>query len=133
MREVCRSPRCARHDFKARIEVNHRRGELLEEGDVSLCLAGPVRDLGLEFLCAHHRLLQVRAVDGQRQVRFLSEVPLDVRQGCVFQLDQELLAVVGRDEVDRESHSLGLAAVHTDGEEVQEQLRRHREDHVGAA
>ena len=46
---------------------------------------------------------------------------------------EELLAVVRRDEVDREPHALGLAAVHADAEEVEEQLGGHRPDHVGAA
>ena len=36
-------------------------------------------------------------------------------------------------EVDREPHALGLAAVHADAEEVEEQLGGHRPDHVGAA
>ena len=50
---------CARHDFKARIEVDHGRGELLQYADVALHLCGPVRNLRVERLRAHHRLLEI--------------------------------------------------------------------------
>ena len=86
-----------------------------------------------ERLLAHHRLLQVRAVDGQGQVGLLGQEALQVRERGVLELDHELLAVVRRDQVDGEPQPLGLAAVHADAQEVEEQLGRHRADDVGAA
>ena len=56
---------------------------------------------------------------------------LDVGERRVLKLDDELLAVVRRDEVHREAQALGLAAVHANGEEVEEEFGRHRPDHVG--
>ena len=58
---------------------------------------------------------------------------LNVCQRGVFQLDQEFLAIVGCHQVHREAHPLGLLAVHTDAQEVEEQFRGHGADHVWAA
>jgi hypothetical protein len=41
---------------------------------------------------------------------------LDVGQRRIFKLYQEFLAVVGRDQIDCESHALGFAAVHANTE-----------------
>ncbi len=81
-------------------------------------------------LDAHHRLLQIRAVDRQAQVGLLGQEPGQVGERRVVQLDHELLAVVRRDQVHGELHPLGLAAVHADAQEVEEQLGRHRADDV---
>ena len=120
------------HDLEAGIEVDHGRRELRQHADIALDLRRAVGDLRLQGLRAHHRQLEVGAVDGQGQVGVRRLKALDVGQRRVLHLDDEGLAVVRRDEVDGEAQALGLAAVHADAEEVQEQLGRHRPDHVGA-
>ena len=123
----------AGQDLEARVEVDHRRGELGEHGRVAVDLRA-AGDLGLERLLARHDLLEVGAVDRERQVGLGRRgSPAMFVERRVLQFDDELLAVVRRDQVDREPHPLRLAAVHADAEEVEEELGGHRADHVGAA
>ena len=44
----------------------------------------------------------------------------NVGERRVAQFNHELLAIVGRDQIDRELQSLGLAGVHLDAQEVEE-------------
>ena len=122
-----------RHDFKARVEVDHGRGKLVQDACVALHLRSAVGNLSLERFCTHHRLLQIGAIDREGQVGLFGLITLDVGERGVLQLDDELLAVVRRDEVDCEPHAFSLAAVHADAQEVEEQFGGHRADHVGAA
>jgi hypothetical protein len=57
---------------------------------------------------ADHGPLQVGPVERDREIGLVGEEALDVGERRVAQLDHELFAVVGRDEVDAELHALGL-------------------------
>src|SRR5271157_195575 len=120
-----------RHDLKARVEIDHRRCELLQDICIAFKLRRPVRNLGFERFRPHHGLLQVGAVDRERQIGLLSLEALDVGERRVLKLDDELLAVVRRDEVHRETQVFSLAAIHANGEEVEKEFGGHRPDHVG--
>ena len=63
---------------------------------VALHFCGSIRNLRIERFRARHRLLQIRAIDRERQVWLRGLEPLDVRERGIFQLDDELLAVKWR-------------------------------------
>ena len=90
---------------------------------------GAVLDLGLERLGSDHRLLKVRSVDREREVGHRGKKTRQVRKGGILELDNELLTVVGRDQVHCERHPLRFAAAHPNAEEVENELRAHRPDH----
>ena len=52
------------------------------------------------------------------RIWFVGKESLDVGQRGVVEFDDELLPVVGRDEVHRKPHPLRFAAVHLDPEEI---------------
>jgi hypothetical protein len=111
-----------RHDLKARIEVDQSRGKLVQDACIAVHLRSAVGNLSLQRFCSHHRLLQVGPVYREGQVGFFGLITLDVGERGVLQLDDELLAVVRRDEVDCEPHTFSLAAIHTDAQEVEEKF-----------
>ena len=87
---VTSSPRRlgAGQDLERGVEVDHGGGELGQDGDVALDLRRAVLDLGFERLGAHHRLLEVRAVDGERQVGLRGQEAREVRERGVLELDR---------------------------------------------
>jgi hypothetical protein len=61
------------HNLKTRVEVDHGRGELLQDACVTFHLGGAIRDLRLQRLGAHHRLFEISAIDRERQVRLVGQ------------------------------------------------------------
>ena len=120
MRDLGVSRLCAGHDLKARVEVDHGGRELLQDACVTFHLCGSVRDLRVQGLCTHHSLLKIRPIDREGQIGIVGLEPLDIRKRRILQLDQEFLAVVRRDQIDREAHPFGFMTVHANAEEVEE-------------
>jgi hypothetical protein len=91
---------------------------------IAFHLRGSVRNLGFQRFFSGHRKFQVGTIDREGQVGLARKESLDVRERGILQFDDELLAVVRRDQVDCEPHPFRLAAVHADAQEVEEQFAR---------
>ena len=60
----------------------------LQDARIAFDLGGAVRDLGFQRLRAHHRLLEVGAIDGEGQIGLVGLEALDVGERGVLQLDR---------------------------------------------
>ena len=130
--DLARGARRARQNLEADVEVDQRRSDLRKNINVTLRSRGAVLYRRRKALDAHHNVLEVRTVDRDRQIRILVQEAFNIRKRRVRQLYRELLAVVRRDQVHRvRPDAFSLLAVHADADEVEEQLGRHRADHVG--
>lgn len=84
MCDLDRASLASRHDLEPRIKVDHCRRQLGEHSGVAVSLGGSVGKLGLQGLRAHHRLLQVGAVDRQSEVGLRGLEACNVGEGRVL-------------------------------------------------
>ena len=106
--------RRTRQDFEARIKDHQGGSRLAEDAGITFHFRCTVCDLRLHGLYTHHGLLEIRAVDKEGQIGIVREIAFDIGQRCVGQLNEELFAIVRRNQVNGESTCLeGAVSVDT--------------------
>ena len=124
----------AGHDLEARVEVDHGRGELLQG---SLRRLPPSRFRPRSGLRASSSpiivLLEVRPIDRERQVGVIGLEARDIGERGVLNSTMNFSPLSGVTRLIVKRMPSAFAAVHANSEEVEEELGRHRPDHVGAA